>query len=163
MHITAGVITGAAYIFNCNNSGGCEYAQKLTSETSVDLDQFGHSVAINDEFIVVGAPQHDLDEVSNTGAAYIFERLEGTNEYEKVGDLFSPSPSISAQFGWSVAVNSNGIIAVGAKGDRIAIGSVYIFKQAESTWEHIFTLEPDVSPSFPNVGNAGWSVAINDE
>ena len=127
------------------------------------MDQFGHSVAINDKFIVVGAPQHDLDETSNAGAAYVFQKVDGSNEYEIAVDLFSPTPAISAQFGWSVAVNSNGIIAVGAKGDRIAVGSVYIFKPSASTWEHVFTLEPDVPPSFPNVGNAGWSVAIDEE
>jgi hypothetical protein len=137
--------------------------QKLTSLSSAELDRFGYSVAINEKYVVVGAPQNDGNGSNNAGAAYVFERgADGDDAFGLVSNLLSPAPAISAQFGWSVAVNSNGVIAVGAKGDRIAKGSVYIFKRKGSEWVHVFTLEPDVIQSYPNLGNAGWSVAIDD-
>lgn len=162
--ISAGEKTGAAYIFDYD-SNEFKHIQKLSVEQSTDMDRFGHSVSINDKYVVVGAPQHDYDgttNIANAGAAYVFEKDGGTFSF--AFGLVSPTPAVSAQFGWSVAVNTDGVIAIGAKGDRIATGSVYIFKpNSSSEWEHVYTLEPDAAQSFPNVGNAGWSVAIDDE
>jgi hypothetical protein len=118
---------------------------------------------MNGDYVVAGAPENDGN-VANTGAAYVFQKgVENSDTFSLMNDLISPSPAISSQFGWSVAVNSKGVIAVGAKGDRLARGSVYLYKPNATAWNHVFTLEPDVTQSFPNLGNAGWSVAINDE
>jgi hypothetical protein len=154
---------GAAYIYNLNNDIEIiDFVQTLTNDKPSSGDKFGYSVSINGKYVVAGAPEYDGVD-TNTGAAYVFEKgAETENMFSLVYELVSPTPAISAQFGWSVAVNSNGVIAVGAKGDRLAKGSVYIFKQNGSTWVHVFTLEPDVMQSFPNLGNAGWSVAIDD-
>lgn len=135
----------------------------MTVDEASDLNRFGQSVAVNDEIIVVGAPQKGGGTTpANAGAAYVFEKKG--DSFSLVSSLISPTPAISAQFGWSVALNSKGVIAIGAKGDRIATGSVYIFKpNSSSEWQHVYTLEPDAAQSFPNVGNAGWSVAIDDE
>ena len=152
-------------MYSVNNvSQSIEFVQTLTNEKLMEGDKFGFSVSINGKYIVAGAPENDSDK-SNTGAAYIFERGVDTDEkFSFVFDLLSPEPAISALFGWSVAVNSNGTIAVGAKGDRLALGSVYIFKpNGSEIWEHVFTLEPNVTASFPTLGNAGWDVAIDEE
>ena len=134
----------------------------MTSSSSFDLDKFGFSVSISDSYIVAGSPQNDRFG-TNAGAAYVFQKGEsGGDTFIPAYDLYSPDPAPSALFGWSVSVNSNGVIAVGAKGDRTAKGSVYIFKPAEEGWTHVFTLKPDVTASFVNVGNAGWDVAIDD-
>jgi hypothetical protein len=160
---TAGDFTGAAYIFAYDdNAGGFKYVQKLTSSSSSDLDQFGFSVSIKEKYVVAGAPQNDQFG-TNAGAAYVFQKGGSSDDdFVPVYDLASPDPAPSALFGWSVSVNSKGVIAVGAKGDRTAKGSVYIFKPAGSGWTHVFTLEPNVTASFFNVGNAGWDVAIDD-
>lgn len=162
--IYLGNITGgAAYVYNIDSNNNVNLAQNLTNEKLGSGDKFGFSISINGNYIVAGAPENDGDE-ANTGAAYIFEKgVENGDSFSLVYDLVSPTPAISAQFGWSVDVNLNGVVVVGAKGDRLAEGSVYIFKPADSTWDHVFTLEPDVIASFPNLGNAGWSVAIDDE
>ena len=160
---TAGDFTGAAYIFAYdNNDGGFNYVQKLTSSSSSGLDKFGFSVSIKEKYVVAGAPQNDRFGM-NAGAAYVFQKGGSSDDdFVPVYDLVSPDPAPSALFGWSVSVNSKGVIAVGAKGDRTAKGSVYIFKPAGSGWTHVFTLEPNVTASFFNVGNAGWDVAIDD-
>jgi len=166
LSLIAGVYGGAVYLFDFDNATEVfHYFQKLTPTIPTESDQFGHSVAINGKYVVVGAPQNDSVNVSNVGAAYIFEMGAGSDKsFSLISDLRSPSPAVSALFGWSVAVNSNGVIAIGAKGDRVARGSVYIFKPTESgQWEHAFTIEPNATQSFLNLGNAGWSVAINDE
>ena len=70
--------TGAAYIFE-RNQGGAEnwgQVQKLTASDAAVNDQFGWSVAIDVDTVVVGAWLKN----SNTGAAYIFERNQGGAE-----------------------------------------------------------------------------------
>ena len=114
---------------------------------------FGFSVAISGEYAIVGAPGYGDGEMLSTGAVYIFQK--DSNDW----DLFSPTPSVTAFFGWSVAVNSNGVIAVGAPGDRALAGLVYIFKPDGSKWKHVYTIEPEVS--YP--GQAGYDVAIDDK
>lgn len=155
---------GAAYIFaHDDESRQFKYIQKLTPSSSSALGKFGYSVSICGNYVVVGAPETDGVD-SNTGAASVFEKKDDDDSFTFELDLLSPTPAVSALFGWSVAVNCNGVIVVGAKGDRIAKGSVYIFKTSNTTsWEHVFTIEPDVVASFPNVGNAGWDVAIDDK
>ena len=160
---TAGDFTGAAYIFAYDyNARDYKYVQKLTSSSSSDLDKFGFSVSIKESFVVAGAPQNDRFG-ANAGAAYVFQKGGSDDDaFVPAYDLVSPDPAPSALFGWSVSVNSRGVIAVGAKGDRTAKGSVYIFKPVGSGWTHVFTLKPDVTASFFNVGNAGWDVAIDE-
>lgn len=154
---------GAAYVYNIDSNSNINLVQNLTNEKLGSGDKFGFSLSINGMYIVAGAPENDGDE-ANIGATFIFQKgVESDDDFSLVYDLVSPTPAISAQFGWSVDVNLNGVVAVGAKGDRTAVGSVYIFKLADSIWEHVFTLEPDVVASFPNLGNAGWSVAIDNE
>ena len=150
-----GVIGGAAYVFESNDiDESVEFVQKLTEESLADEDQFGFSVSISGDYIVVGAPFSNSTGETNAGAAYIYKG-------SKVWDLLSPFPFNYAYFGWSVSVNINGVVAIGADEDRGSRGVVYIFKPIGSStmWEHVFTLKPDVSKG----ANAGASVAINDE
>lgn len=148
--ILDGVTGGVAYVYSVNNNEGTvNFEQELSKNSTRAGSSFGSSVSINGDYIVVGAPKN-----GDGGAAYIFHK--DSNEW----DLFSPSPTMNAFFGWSVAVNSNGVIAVGAWGDRESKGSVYIFKyDGETTWNHVFTLQPNVSDD----GSSGWDVAIDEE
>lgn len=155
------VTGGAAFVYNISDDKNVEFLQKLSNAKLNAGDKFGFAVSVSGKYVVAGAPENDGDDI-NTGAAYVFQKgVDSDDAFSLVYDLISPTPAISAQFGWSVAVNTDGVIAVGAKGDRVAKGSVYIFKPNTTTWDHVFTIEPDVTQSFPNLGNAGWSVAID--
>jgi hypothetical protein len=148
------VTGGAAYVYDIDNDEETvTFVQKLTKEELNENATFGYSVSVSGDYIVVGAPYYDGDELSE-GGAYIYHK--GANDW----DLFSPEPAQDAIFGWSVAVNSDGVIAVGAPGNRGYKGSVYIFKrQGTVSWKHVFTLEPKVS----SLAYFGSSVAIDDE
>ena len=54
-----------------NGSDGCDIAI-ITSSDNEDGDQFGMSVSISNNYLIVGAPQSD-DQWYDTGIAYIFE------------------------------------------------------------------------------------------
>ena len=141
-----------------------EFTQKITTPASVTGDRVGHSVSFSGRYLVVGSP-YNSQFGNHTGNVYIYQQAsEDSDSFTASDTRYSPIPSLNADFGWSVDVNSKGVIAVGAKGDRGNVGSVYIFKTSSvTTWTHVFTLDPaDIVPSHP-YGNFGWAVAIDEE
>ena len=66
---------GAAYVFTRSGLNWSQQ-QKLTASDGDSGDQFGQSVAIEGDAVVIGAPNHDLgqDPTTGEGAAYVFAR-----------------------------------------------------------------------------------------
>jgi len=70
---------GAAYIFEKNSSGVWIEVQKIVASDRSTGDEFGYSVAIDGDQMVIGAQADDEDAngnnpIHNAGSAYIFER-----------------------------------------------------------------------------------------
>lgn len=82
--------------------------QRLQPEELVDNDWFGHSVAIADGFLVIGAPRRDADVDANdeTGAAYIYRLEGGIFEQLSGDDGLIPGDEPGDLTGWSVAVGA---------------------------------------------------------
>ncbi|KAL7519364.1 hypothetical protein ACHAWX_004128, partial [Stephanocyclus meneghinianus] len=161
---SASIYAGGAYVFNFNyDTKKWESVQKMTTPASITGDRVGFSVSISGRFIVLGSP-YNRQFGNATGAIYIFDRGEdGGDTFAQQDMKYSPSLSPNSLFGWSVSTNSNGTIAVGAKGERNAKGSVYIFKTTQfALWTHVFTIEPDDVTASPSTGgNFGWDVVID--
>ncbi|MCP5467665.1 MAG: DUF4215 domain-containing protein [Deltaproteobacteria bacterium] len=64
--------TGTAYVFKRNGDEWIQ-TQKLLASNSNTGDQFGFSVAIDGDIIIVGAPDYDHNNL-NDGFGYIFEK-----------------------------------------------------------------------------------------
>jgi hypothetical protein len=98
-------------------------------------DQFGWSVAVGSDKIVVGAPLKDgsSGQTNDAGRAYVFD-LDGNNRIQlHVSSDISPRTGSGDKFGWSVAVGC-GRIVVGAPLEDLEsfatinnTGAVYIF------------------------------------
>ena len=111
---TGGFFAGAAYVFRRDQGGAGNWGQvaKLTA-SDADGDQFGWSVAVSGDTVVVGA---HLEGAGGTeaGAAYIFERDQGgAGAWGEVGKLTASDAEAFDRFGQSVAV-SGGTAVVGA-------------------------------------------------
>ena len=110
-----GTSSGSVYVYNLDGTGEV----KITASDAVAGDNFGFSVAVGSNKIVVGSINND-----DSGSAYIYN-LDGTGEVKI-------TPSDGAQydlFGFSVGV-SNDKVVVGARGDDnvgSASGSAYIY------------------------------------
>jgi hypothetical protein len=122
-----GSTSGSAYIFDLD---GTQLA-KITASDGAAYDRFGHSVAIGNGRIVVGAEGAGGYDI-NQGSAYIFD-LDGT----QLAKITASDGAVQDRFGCSVAVG-NGRIVVGASGDDIDdvtingginynVGSAYIY------------------------------------
>lgn len=73
---------GSAYIFERNDAGVWTQLQKIVASDRTEENEFGVSVAIHNEVIVVGARHNSTDVFGanysyHAGAAYIFERELG--------------------------------------------------------------------------------------
>lgn len=119
---------GAAYVYQRTGTTWAQQAYLKASNAGAG-DNFGHSVAIYGDTLVVGAyleasNQTTLSEgttasannsANGAGAAYVFKRT-GTS-WAQEAYLKAPNAENGDQFGFSVAV-SNGSVLVGAVGEK---------------------------------------------
>jgi len=116
---------GAVYIFE-RMGGAWRQVAKLLADDGQAGDNFGFSVAIQGNIIVVGALGDD-DIVTNAGSAYIFERV-GSAWLQK-SKLLPSDEQMNTNFGVSVTIGYD-IAVVGAWGDNDLgpnAGSAYLF------------------------------------
>ncbi len=156
---TKGAGRGSAYLFDIS-SGQQEH--KLLSTDGEDGDQFGFSVAISEDFAIVGAYLDSTDFGGNTithhGSVYVFDPNTGV----QITKLVASDMQDTQHFGQSVAI-SGSIAIIGAPtndiGDHIGAGSAYLFDLV--TGQQIAILSPADRGS--DDGGFGWSVAIDSD
>ena len=128
---------GSAYVFE-RALGGAENwgeTKRLSADDAAVDDQFGFSVAISQNTVLIGArlvsgwietgrppapddptPDPIRTELEDAGAAYFFERdFGGANTWSQVKKLTVANTQAGDQFGYSVAM----------RGDRAVVGSLF--------------------------------------
>ena len=127
---------GLAFVFERDSGGTWQEVAVLSSDDLSDLDQFGRSVALHEDRVVVGAPFHSLP-TPFAGAVYVFDLLDGL--WVKTGKVSTADLPVLADFGWSVDVEGSRLVA-GAKLDSdIASGSgaAYLFEEGPGGWNQV--------------------------
>ncbi|MCK5924240.1 MAG: FG-GAP repeat protein, partial [Methylococcales bacterium] len=129
-----GSSSGAAYVFN---RAGVNWSQtvKLTQTAASAGDEFGASVCIAGDSLIVGAV-HDNDAAANAGAAYIFTKSGGT--WSQATQLLAPNPAANDEFGFSVSI-SDSIAVVGAPlSNEVGSnsGGAFAFRGDGTSWTH---------------------------
>jgi hypothetical protein len=141
-HADPGATTkaGAAYIFVKPGSGWVNMTQtaKLTASDKAAGDIFGSSVSINDNVVVVGAPQADPDSTTNAGAAYVFVKPGSVwGNMTQTAKLTVSDKAASDRFGFSVGISGD-VVVVGAPqaapGGTCSAGAAYVFVKPGSGW-----------------------------
>jgi hypothetical protein len=129
---------GAAYVFVKPAGGWANMTQTAKLTTGSDgfmYDNFGASVAINSNTIVVGAPFYNATNVDQ-GAAFVFVKPPGgwatTSTY--TARLTASDGATSDRLGKSVAISGDTIVA-GAWGDDSQRGSAYVFVKPPGGWK----------------------------
>jgi uncharacterized repeat protein (TIGR01451 family) len=146
-------------------------------------DQFGYSVAISEDTVVVGAIEEDSgatgvdgddadNSASDSGAAYVFVRNGST--WSQQAYLKASNTGAFDGFGWSVAISGDTLV-VGAPGEdssatgvnqnqnddsALTAGAAYVFVRSGSTWSQQAYLKAS------NTGaedHFGYSVAISGD
>lgn len=142
---------GAAFVYT-GTAGTWTYHSKIvptgpTPNRSAG-DQFGSSLDISGETIIVGAPYQDYDASgaspsTDAGAAYVFRKLNSTwVQEQKLSPSLSTDRHAQDKFGSSVAIH-NETVVVGApqhKFDSLGLnlimgaGAVFKFSRASVVW-----------------------------
>jgi len=151
--------SGSAYVYTRTGTTWTEQA-KLIASNGAAGDQFGDSVAIDRDTIVVGAHLGDANGgAEDSGSAYVYARA-GTTWTEEA-KLTASDGEEDDKFGISVAIDGDTIV-VGAhlddaNGGTEDSGSAYVYTRAGTTW----TEEAKLTASDGVAGDEfGYSVAI---
>ena len=130
--------TGSAYIFEkplAGWSGNLTQKAKLTASDRATGDEFGGSVSISGDTVIVGA-HHDDDAGNTSGSAYLFEKPASggwVNTASEDAKLTASDGTAGDEFGASVAISGDTVI-VGAEYDDNNSGSAYLFEKPASGW-----------------------------
>jgi hypothetical protein len=104
---------------------------KLTASDGAEGDNFGLSVSVSDDTVVVGA-RYDDDHGTSSGAAYVFDRNQGgADNWGLVKKLTASDGAAEDYFGEAVAVAGD-LLVVGASYDDDNgenSGSAYLFSR----------------------------------
>ncbi len=107
--------------------------KRLSASDGAAYDNFGISVSISGDSVVVGAYPDWVAEARYQGSAYIFTQDQGgANNWGQVKELIASDGHSNAYFGNSVSISGDRVV-VGAfqhlVGGMVEVGSAYIFYQ----------------------------------
>jgi trimeric autotransporter adhesin len=124
---------GAAYVFTAPASGWAHARQAaiLQAPRGQHEEEFGRSVAISGNTIVIGAPFREVGRHTDQGAAYVFVKpASGWRSATPTAGLTAAGGAADEFFGESVAISGNTVL-VGAPGRKVgkhaAQGAVDVF------------------------------------
>ncbi|MCD4750143.1 MAG: PQQ-binding-like beta-propeller repeat protein [Thermoanaerobaculales bacterium] len=157
---------GDAYVFERNQGGTDNWGevQRIEASDGYALEQFGKSVSMSGDTIIIGAPRvHDI--YTGEGAAYVFERnLGGADNWGERIKISNPEPYLYDYFGNAVDLDEDTAI-VGKSADGLDNrGSAYIFarnRDGADAWGLVAKLSNTASS--PADDRCGISVAIEGD
>lgn len=157
--------SGSVTIFKRNGSGLWENQGKLVNPTPAISDNFGVSVAISNDYAVVGTSADDEGGFTDNGSITIFKRNVTTGVWENMGKLLNISPGNTDFFGYDVSISGDYIIAGAFTDNENGLtdnGSAVIFKRNTITglWNAQVKL---TNPSGHNNDRMGSSVSISGD
>ena len=152
---------GSVYVFTRSGNTWTQQAQLFANDGAAG-DEFGWSVAIDGDTIVVGADADDVFANADQGSAYVFFR-SGTT-WTQQAHLFANDGSARDHdyFGNSVAIQGDTVIVGAYLNDSFHVnqGSAYVFVRSGTTWtlqQHLFAADGTVAEEF------GSAVALDSD
>jgi hypothetical protein len=127
-----GTSAGSAYVFVRSGGVWSQQAKLLASDTAAN-DEFGDSVAVSGDTVVIGASRHHAG-TTGAGSAYVFVRSDGV--WTQQAKLTASDAAAGDYFGRSVAVSGDTAV-IGAVGDDdggSSAGSAYVFVRSGEVW-----------------------------
>ncbi|MEM8963619.1 MAG: hypothetical protein AAGD38_19205, partial [Acidobacteriota bacterium] len=161
---------GAVYIFERNQGGPDNWGEviRLTAFDGLEDDEFGYSVALSGDTLVVGTRKRGIG--APPGAAYVYGRdVGGMDSWGLVKRLEPLTPQGQDLFGSDVSIDGDVIVVGSEERDTVATrsGSAFVFERNEGgadNWGQVAELQPDDGAAFDEFGRAvsisGDTVAV---
>lgn len=112
---------GAAYIFE-NINGNWTHSISVDPPSGQEyLDIFGTSVSISEEYAVVGCSNKNVNGITNSGAAYLYQKVSGN--WTQIDQIIAPDKSVADFFGQAVSISESQVICGAPKEDHDEIGA----------------------------------------
>ncbi len=163
----AGDRTGSAYVFERPPAGWMSMTEtaKLTASDAAALDEFGKSVAVSGDVVVVGALGND-DGCPGAGSAYVFERpANGWVDTTETAKLLASDPSPYDFLGVAVAINED-VVMVGSAGDDDHgpdSGAVYVYHRPAGGWVDMTETAKLTASDAQGNERFGHAVSLDDD
>ena len=141
--------SGSAYIYYFDGTIWIEQ-QKLTASDAAATDNFGNSVSISDDYVIIGAQSENCQQ----GSAYIFYN-NGSSWIEQQKLIASDCNSFD-QFGCAVSISGDYAV-IGAYQNitnYTMSGAAYIFHNSGSNWTEQQILVPSDGSNYDRFGCA---------
>ena len=179
---------GAAYVFTRSGTNWTQQAY-LKAPNAGTNDEFGSSVAVSGDTVVVGSLYEASNQTTITngatasadnsaaqaGAVYVFTR-SGTT-WTQQAYLKAPNAEAGDQFGYSVAVSGDTVVVgayveasnqttitngstASADNSAFAAGAAYVFTRSGTTWTQQAYLK---APNAEAGDSLGYSVAVSGD
>jgi len=136
--------------------------QTIVPPSDGTVENFGFSVDLDGNVLLVGAPNADVvfgSLLTDAGKAYVFDRTVPGDPWILQATLTSDDPADNGNFGYAVAID-DGFLAVGEPGlGNSNAGKVHPFQGfSVDSWERKNTEQNDGAPE--NDGGLGTAVAV---
>ncbi len=155
--LVGGVQTGAAFIYELQGATWVLVAT-LTAPNAAAFDDFGTSVALEEDVAVVSAPGADAGSVLDAGLVHVFQHVAGS--WSHAHQIEAVDPTTSASFGRAVALWQDRLV-VGARranGASLLSGAVYVYGRHLGAWSQVAKLMP---PGTTQGDQVGFDVAVH--
>ena len=155
--VDANVDQGSAYVFT-RSAGTWSEQGKLTASAGVARDEFGISVAVSGDDVVVGAMSLADDAgVPPQGSAHVFVR--SGDRWTEQAELVPSDGVLGDGFGFGVDIDGNTAV-VGAPRGKGGQGSAYVFSRTAGAWTQQKTLH---APDGVADDEFGFWVGLDDD
>ncbi len=138
--------------------------QKLEGSTTWQQDNFGWSIALDGDYLVVGAPHYTTTNAT-PGSAYVFKRDTASGRWTEVKQLSADDGQEGDRFGYAVAISGDKVV-VGAPWADVDgwqdAGAAYVFRRdagGANNWGQVAKLT--ASDVYTNNDHLGTAVAID--
>jgi len=164
---------GVVYVFKRDVNNVWVEHQLLVASDRAQFDKFGQSVAINGDYIIVGASGQRFDAngsnfIAQAGAVYIYKN-NGNDNWELEQKITASDREFGAWFGYDVAIQDNRIIVgcgrnsydVDGQNFQHRAGAGYIFERDDqNVWSQVAKV---VAPDRATEDRLGYAVSISGD
>jgi hypothetical protein len=145
---------GKVYVFSQENQT-ITLVNSFYPDDAESSDQYGKSISVNEDFIVVGSPMHD-ESFTDAGAIYIYGKTN--NEWSFFQKITANDATSDKQFGSYVKIQGNSMFIAAPNDVNVdGIGAVYVYMFNETEW--VFSQKLTV----PNTVHLGEKIEIEDD
>jgi choice-of-anchor B domain-containing protein len=130
---------GAVYVYRLDAAGKWRERARLLASDSARKDDFGRTLAIEGNTLIVGAPRKR----AGSGVVYVFERTGTNADWRQTAIIVPPDAGDHREFGASLSFTGNDLLIGSPLVETM--GVVYHFKRTRGHWQIHDVIRPPAS------------------